>query len=237
MTQVSTVWRSVIVVLSLAVLVVGVAAAAGGAAAEPPGGVEAEGLAPDAVHHDAVGDVVGAIRRTTGEDITSVAVRSDASTVSFRVTFLGVPLRSDDDGFSHGVSVWIDVGSPGPWGEPWGAWIDYAVTIRGGQTTAELGQGPALLAGGAEPWPAPRTARVTAAGRTVTLTVDRDDLGLRGWSRCFFFAVGSDRYHVSPWPDDGPLIEGGVDTAPHTELGVPSRPFFHCVLPDHPTDL
>ena len=237
MTQVSTVWRSVIVVLSLAVLVVGVAAAAGGAAAEPPGGVEAEGLAPDAVHHDAVGDVVGAIRRTTGEDITSVAVRSDASTVSFRVTFLGVPLRSDDDGFSHGVSVWIDVGSPGPWGEPWGAWIDYAVTIRGGQTTAELGQGPALLARGAGPWPAPRTARVAATGRTVTLTVDRDDLGLRGWSRCFFFAVGSDRYHVSPWPDDGPLIEGGVDTAPHTELGVPSRPFFHCVLPDHPTDL
>ena len=235
MTQVSTVWRSVIVVLSLAVLVVGVAAAAGGAAAEPERTEAA--FAPDAVHHDAVGDVVGAIRRTTGEDITSVAVRSDASTVSFRVTFLGVPLRSDDDGFSHGVSVWIDAGSPGPWGAPWGAWIDYAVTIRGGQTTAELTQGPALLTG-AEPWPAPRTARVAVAGRTVTLTVDRDDLGLRGWSRCFFFVVGSDRYYdtSSPgWESRG--VQMGVDTAPHTELGVPSRPFFHCVLPDHPADL
>jgi hypothetical protein len=232
-TRVST--RSVILMLAVAMLVVGVAAAARGAATEPER-TEAD-FAPDAVHHDAVGDVVGAVRRTTGEDITSVAVGSDASTVSFRVSFLGVPLRSDDDGFSHGVSVAIDVGSPGPWGAPYGAWVDYDVGIRGGQTTAELTQGPALLERGVEPWPAPRTVRVAAAGRTVTLTVDRDDLGLHGWSRCFFFVVASDRIHESPWPDGGVLVQGGVDTAPHTELHVPSRPFFHCVLPDHPADL
>ncbi len=225
-------WRSAVVVVSIVVvgICVGVALPDGAEVGDRPSLEDGSGP-----YVDAIGDAREG-RSSASMDIMFVAVATTAETVSFRVTFRGLPLQTDE----HGVSVAIDthsaLGPPrGPWEAPYGAWIDYQLTVRGPQTTGELHQGPALLDRGVEPWSAPRRVPVVVDRGTVTVDLSPTDLGLRGALRCFHFVVGSDRY--GGYGEDV-MVHMGVDTAPDWAIGdTRNRPYYACIPVSAPRDL